>query len=119
MSRVAVLVADDATDFRELLRLALEGLDVTVLEAADFTEAVAVARAYRGEVRLVLLDYFMPGDRAEAVGRLSEFVGRERIVLCTACGDAQSRARELGLMRSLPKPIDLHVLVTNVLNAAR
>lgn len=104
MNQKAVLVADDDPDFRDLLRLVIEAWAVPVLEAADFTEVVTLARSERDRIGLVLLDYFMPGDRDGATAALRDVAGC--IVLCTACDDAKRLAGDLGLAGALPKPID-------------
>lgn len=110
MSRSAVLVADDDPDFREVMRTMIEGWGSLVLEAADFAEVVDVARSEHRRIGLVLLDYFMPGDRATAVEALRDIVGADEIVLTTACGDVRRRAAELQLSRTLPKPVDVDAL---------
>lgn len=92
MSERAILVADDDPDFRELVRLVIEGWGGAVLEACDFAEAVDVAHAHRARIGFVLLDYFMPGDRDEGVRSLRALFGAEALMLCTACGDAARRA---------------------------
>jgi DNA-binding response OmpR family regulator len=108
MTHKAVLVADDDPDFRGLLRLVIEAWAFPVLEAADFAEVATLARTERGRIGLVLLDYFMPGDRDDATAALREVGGS--IVLCTACDDAKRLACDLGLAAALPKPIDFDKL---------
>lgn len=110
MSEPTILVADDDPDFRELVRILIEEWGGRVLEASDFPSAVDVARTMRGRIGLVLLDYFMPGDREDAVRSLRELVGGDALVLCTACGDVARRAAELGVTHIFPKPLDLGAL---------
>ncbi|MBX3191783.1 MAG: response regulator [Labilithrix sp.] len=105
-----VLVADDDADFRELVRIVLESLGSDVLEAADFSQAVDVARAAEVPIALVLLDYFMPGDRETAVEELRKLVGERRLILATACDDPKRLAGTLKIRRTLPKPVDLAAL---------
>lgn len=104
MTRDTVLVADDDPDFRMLVRLILEESAVRVVEASAFEEAVQRILFEGVRVGLVLLDYFMPGDRELAVEELRTTVGVDRIVLCTASADASQRARELRLTRVVAKP---------------
>jgi DNA-binding response OmpR family regulator len=59
-SAVPVLVVDDDTDARLLLRVLLEGEGVDVVEAADGAAALKVVQARR-DLRLVVLDLHMPG----------------------------------------------------------
>ncbi len=119
MSRESVLIADDSAEFRELLRLVIGSLGVSVLEASDFTEAAAVARAEGDRIGLVLLDYFMPGDAAQAIAALREHVGSDRILLCTASDNAPRRAHELRIGGGLAKPIDLQALEEKVCTLCR
>jgi DNA-binding NtrC family response regulator len=111
----AILVIDDDSDLRDLVRLVVEPMGLEVLQAASCEEGIAALRTHRDRVRLVLLDYFMPGmnpaDCVRALGRLTD---RQRIVLCTAAVDARGLAAALGLPNWLEKPFaltDLTVLV--------
>ena len=77
-------------------------------------------RANRERVRLVLLDYFMPGiDPACCARELRSLASSTVIVLCTAAVDPAARAAEVGLSRWLAKPFDVDVLETLVREAAR
>ena len=53
-----ILVADDEAEIREVLRMMLSGEGYEILEAADASEAVAMAE----NVDLVILDIMMPGE---------------------------------------------------------
>ena len=57
---VTVLVVDDDTEARLLLRVMLESEGLGVLEAADGATALEVMAGHR-HVRLVVLDLHMPG----------------------------------------------------------
>lgn len=118
MGRV-ILVADDDPDFRELVRVLVETWGGEVLEANDFAGAVRLARAEHARIGLVLLDYFMPGDREAAVNSLRDLLGGDALVLCTACGDITRRAAELGLAQVFPKPLDLDLLERSVRSITR
>src|SRR5579863_1370059 len=102
MERDAVLVIDDDPDFREMVRLLLGDL-VTVFEAADCAAGLALLDRERARVRLVLLDYWMPGKTpAECAHCLLQHKDPEvEIVLVTAATNAAERAAELGLSRYL------------------
>ncbi len=54
-----ILVADDESDIRDLLRILLEKDGYRVLEAADGVSAVEAVMAH-GDVSLILLDIMMP-----------------------------------------------------------
>jgi two-component system, cell cycle sensor histidine kinase and response regulator CckA len=62
-----ILLAEDEAGIRAMTRAYLEGLGYRVLEAANGTEAITLAKAYRGTIDLVLTDVMMPGMRGDAV----------------------------------------------------
>jgi CheY-like chemotaxis protein len=106
MARDAVLLIDDDADFREAVRVLLEDVGITVLEAADCAGALRVLDREGARVRLVLLDYWMPGmTPVECACVLKERVGPDvEIVLVTAAATPGKHAAELGLARYLSKP---------------
>ena len=112
MERDAVLVIDDDPDFREAVRLLLEDKHMTVFEAPDGSTGLALLRRERGRVRLVLVDYLMPGmTPAECTRRLLEVSGPDvEVVLVTAASNAAERAAELGVARYLSKPFEIEQL---------
>ena len=54
-----ILIAEDDADIRGLLKLYLEGEGLRVLEAADGTDALALAREHTPDMDI--LDIMMPG----------------------------------------------------------
>jgi DNA-binding response OmpR family regulator len=120
MSDDAILIIDDDADLRDLVRLLAEGTNVDVVEAATCMEGIAALRANRDRVRLVLLDYFMPGMEPVCCAReLCSLTDSTTIVLCTAAVDPPARAAEVGLTRWLAKPFDLDALESLVREAAQ
>jgi len=119
MNDDAILIIDDDADLRDLVRLVAELTDVDVVEAATCVEGIAALRAHRDRIRLVLLDYFMPGmDPPSCAGELCRLVDPTMIVLCTAAADPSGRAAEIGLSRWLAKPFALETLEDLVREAA-
>ena len=111
MSDAAILVIDDDADLRDLVRFVLEPTGVDVIEAGTCVDGIAALRAHRDRIRLVLLDYFMPGmDPACCAGELRGLADPTMIVLCTAAPDPARRAAEVGLSRWLAKPFALDTL---------
>jgi CheY-like chemotaxis protein len=94
---------------RDLVRMVAEAMGAQVFEAATCDQAFDVLSRERSRVRLVLLDYFMPGlQPSECACALSQSVAPETsIVLCTAAVDARRKAAELGLTGWLAKPFSL------------
>ena len=120
MNDDAILIIDDDADLRELVRLVAEAIDIDVVEAATGVEGIAALRANRDRIRLVLLDYFMPGiDPTSCARELCRLVDSTMIVLCTAAADPSARAAEVGLSRCLAKPFAVETLESLVREAAR
>ena len=84
-----VLIADDETNIRRLVRAALSGGSRAVLEAADGDAAWALIREHRPVV--VLLDVMMPGmsglELTRAIRAAAELAST-RIVLLTSKAQA-------------------------------
>jgi Response regulator containing CheY-like receiver, AAA-type ATPase, and DNA-binding domains len=112
MDRNAVLIVDDDPDFRECTRLLVEEMGIPVLEAPDCRSATKLLAQEHARVRVILLDYLMPGmEPIACVGALRKLAERDvEIVLCTAAVDAAKRAAELGIARYLSKPFAIEQL---------
>src|SRR5262249_36646513 len=85
---------------------------VPVVEAADCRKALKILAAGQPKIKLILLDYFMPGMEPVSCTRaLMEKAGPNvPIVLVTAAIDPRLRAAELQLTRWIAKPVDPSVL---------
>jgi DNA-binding NtrC family response regulator len=115
----AVLIVDDDEDLRDLVRFVVEAADFDVVEASTCREAMAALQANRDRIRLVLLDYFMPGmDPAACARELCRLAGPTLVVLCTAASNPAVRAAEVGLSRWLAKPFEIEALERLVREAA-
>ncbi len=92
-----ILIVDDHSDIRKLIRMTLEFDGYEIHEAADGESALQVAATLRPD--LVLLDVMMPGafDGLETCRRIKAdpVQGRAHVMLLSARG--QSRDREAGL----------------------
>jgi CheY-like chemotaxis protein len=87
-------------------------IGATVLEAGTCAEGVHLLRADRGQIELILLDYYMPRmTPACCVAAIRGATERRiPIVLVTAAVDAAARAAELSLERWLGKPFGVDEL---------
>jgi two-component system, sensor histidine kinase len=107
-----VLVIEDNTDAREMLRIALELDGHRVETAADGASGVEVA--LRTTPDLILVDIGLPGLDGYAVARrLRAALGhRVTLVALTGYGQAEDRRRtsEAGFDAHLVKPVDPDVL---------
>lgn len=118
-----ILIAEDDGAVRRLARDVLASHGYTVLSARDGDEALAVARAYRGRIDLLIADVVMPGLAGrELASQLVRVVPGVR-VLYTSGYSAHLMARA-GFAEGLPLlpkpflPADLLRKVSAVLGAA-
>jgi len=92
----AVLIAEDERSLRMLIRAALAGMAVRMLEASTGTEALALARSE--DPALVLLDVGMTGIDGYSVCRsLKEEPRTAHIKVVMLTARAQRRDRDRGL----------------------
>ena len=103
-----VLVAEDETDLRKMMKILLELHGFDVIEAADGYEAVE--KAVDESPDLILMDMAMPvmgGIDSTRTIRLHEELDDVPIVGMTAYGDFyDERARNAGCTDVLHKPLD-------------
>lgn len=111
-----ILVIEDDTDSRELLKRALELADFSVITAKEGHEALKILN--EGCMpNLVLLDLSMPQMSGE------EFVARMKtlphcqdlkFIIVSGWDDLAKRSKDLGAAGFLRKPIDLRTLTREV-----
>ena len=116
----SVLIIDDDPSCRELIGMIGQLWGVPVLEAADCAAGLRVLEHERHRIRMILLDYFMPGMRpVECTAALTALAGPSiPIVLVTAAVDPAERAAELKLSQWVSKPFNMSVLETLMKRAA-
>jgi two-component system alkaline phosphatase synthesis response regulator PhoP len=104
-----VLIADDFTDTRRLVKFVLEKSGYEVIEAADGYEAVK--RAVKDHPDVILMDIAMPvmdGIQATQAIRKHFDPSEVPIVAITAYGDFYSdRARDVGCNDVVQKPVEI------------
>jgi CheY-like chemotaxis protein len=110
---LTIIVADDSSDIRQMLRFMLELRGYRVLEAGNGQEAVELAQL--GCPDLILMDLNMPVlDGLTATRRLREHeeMCRVPIVAISANGKQSCHAAALaaGCNECLTKPVSLHEL---------
>jgi len=111
MSRATILVADDSSDIRTIMRYLLNDLGFAVVEASDGNEAVRLAR--QCQPVLILLDLCMPGiDGWEVAARLRADPALEEVpILAMTAYNVSSAIRaalHAGCQQVVTKPFDLH-----------
>jgi diguanylate cyclase (GGDEF)-like protein len=120
MSLATILVVDDSTAIRRILRRALEGAGYGVKEAADGEAALAACHVETPD--LVLLDVDMPvmdGPTALAAMRLKPALVDVPVLFLTArtSGADVAAGLRLGAQDYLRKPCDPDELTARVANA--
>ena len=108
-----ILVIDDDPDILNSTRRLLSQEGWVVLTASDPVEGLQFYEAHWREVQLVLLDYFLPRLRGDAVfERLQNINPQVRVLLTTACADDVSpKMLQGGLYGFVQKPLSPRDLV--------
>ena len=108
VDRLRILVVDDQSSVRELLRAVLESDGHEIEEASDGESAVEKLRG--GFHDLVVMDIRMPGlDGVEALARMKEISPQTGVVMMTAYASVETavKAMKLGAFDYITKPIDI------------
>jgi CheY-like chemotaxis protein len=119
MCRARILVADDETDIRNILRRLLLSEGFCVSEAGNGIEALAAAE--HCDIDLILLDITMPrmtGTEAVRELRTKPRYATTPIMLMTGHAPA-GIASQLGDIMLFPKPLDLKHILTAIKHAVR
>jgi CheY-like chemotaxis protein len=111
MSRATILVADDSSDIRMIMRYLLTDIGFAVVEAADGNEAVRLAR--QCQPVLIFLDLCMPDiDGWEVAARLRADPAMEEVLILAMTAynvsSAIHTALHAGCQQVVIKPFDLH-----------
>ncbi len=107
-----VLLVDDDPDLREMIKLALQAAQLTVLEAATSKAALSCAR--RRRLALVISDIARPGMNGLRFLKLFK-KAYPQVPVIIASGDpkrsTETKAAQLGAFAFLPKPFALDSLL--------
>ena len=119
MCRGRILVADDETDIRNILRRLLLSEGFCVCEAGNGIEALAAAE--HCDIDLILLDITMPrmsGTEAVRELRAKPRYATTPIMLMTGHAPA-GLASQLGDIMLFPKPLDLSYVISTIKQAVQ
>lgn len=116
MNDVTVLVVDDESRMRKLVKDFLNQKQYKVIEAADGEEALSVFEANKNKVSVILLDVMMPKLDGWSVLRQIRQVSNVPIIMLTARGEEQDElfGFELGVDEYISKPFSPKILVARV-----
>ena len=114
-TRPRILVVDDESRMRKLVRDFLSKSDYEVLEAEDGNEAVDLFFSEKG-IDLVILDVMMPGMDGWEVCREIRKHSQVPIIMLTARSDERDELTgfELGVDEYITKPFSPKILVARV-----
>ena len=115
MEKNTILVVDDESRMRKLVKDFLVKSDFEVLEAGDGEEALRVFEANK-DIRLILLDVMMPKMDGWDVCREIRKVSKVPIVMLTARSDEMDELLgfKLGVDEYISKPFSPKILVARV-----
>ena len=120
-----ILLVDDDTDTREVLRLILESEGFIVTPAVDGLDALQQLHAiHQRDPRTpcaIVLDYMMPrfsGAQFRATQLANPGLSDVPVILVSAMSDIESRTASLRPFAVLQKPVNPDRLITTVRQAA-
>ncbi len=115
MDDLKILVVDDESRMRKLVKDFLKKNNYSVLEAADGEEAVDIFMSTK-DIALVILDVMMPKLDGYGVAEEIRKVSDTPIIMLTAKSDEKDELRgfELGIDEYITKPFSPKILVARV-----
>ena len=111
-----ILIVDDESRMRKLIKDFLKQKGYLTLEAADGEEALKVFEENKNKIRLLLLDVMMPKLDGWSVLRQIRQTSQVPIIMLTARGEEQDElfGFELGVDEYISKPFSPKILVARV-----
>lgn len=115
MERLKILVVDDESRMRKLVKDFLERDGFSVLEAGDGLEAMDIFYEHK-DIALLILDVMMPKMDGWQVCREIRQVSQVPIIMLTARGDEKDELQgfDLGVDEYISKPFSPKILVARV-----
>ena len=111
-----ILVVDDESRMRKLIKEFLKTKVYKVLEAEDGEKALQVFEENQNKIDLIILDVMMPKLDGWSVLRQIRQTSQVPIIMLTARGEEQDElfGYELGVDEYMPKPFSPKILVAKV-----
>ena len=116
MEGTYILVVDDESRMRKLLKDFLSAKGYQILEAEDGEKAIEVFEENRNKIKLILLDVMMPKLDGWSVLRKIRQESNLPVIMLTARGEEQDElfGFELGVDEYISKPFSPKILVARV-----
>lgn len=116
MADITILIVDDESRMRKLIKDFLMKKEFKILEAVDGEDALRVFEENKEKINLILLDVMMPKLDGWSVLRQIRQVSNVPIIMLTARGEEQDElfGFELGVDEYISKPFSPKILVARV-----
>ena len=116
MNDITVLIVDDESRMRKLIKDFLMQKNYKILEAEDGEEALRIFQENEEKISVILLDVMMPKLDGWSVLRQIRQTSKVPIIMLTASGEEQDElfGFELGVDEYISKPFSPKILVARV-----
>ena len=116
MDDTLILVVDDESRMRKLIKDFLAAKNYKILEAADGEEALEIFEDNKEKIKMVLLDVMMPKIDGWTVLRKIRQESKVPVIMLTARGEEQDElfGFELGVDEYISKPFSPKILVARI-----
>ena len=116
MKDITIMIVDDESRMRKLIKDFLKQKDYMVIEAQDGEEALQLFEEQKNKINLILLDVMMPKLDGWSVLRQIRQTSKVPIMMLTARGEEQDElfGFELGVDEYIAKPFSPKILVARV-----
>lgn len=116
MEEILILVVDDESRMRKLIKDFLAAKNYKIIEACDGEEALEVFEENKEKIKMVLLDVMMPKIDGWTVLRKIRQESKVPVIMLTARGEEQDElfGFELGVDEYISKPFSPKILVARI-----
>ena len=116
MNDKMILIVDDESRIRKLIKDFIEQEEYSVLEAADGEEAVEQFESNINKVKLVILDVMMPKQDGWSALRQIRQISNVPVIMLTARSEEQDElfGYELGVDEYVSKPFSPKILIAKI-----
>ena len=116
MENITILIVDDETRMRKLIKDFLVKKDYKTIEAEDGEVALELFEQNKNKINLILLDVMMPKLDGWSVLRQIRQTSKVPIIMLTARGEEQDElfGFELGVDEYISKPFSPKILVARI-----
>ena len=116
MSDITILVVDDESRMRKLIKDFLSQKEYKILEAGDGEEALKAFDENQEKISLILLDVMMPKINGYKIGRLLKYDSKYKnipVIMVTARSQEEDReiGEETGADEYITKPFEFNDIV--------